>query len=184
MSKYDQLDYVSNFEMKKKTYPECVKDLSEKIVLIPEELLAVTVEQFKTCLKLETQKQNRNFIFFNNNQTVIKQDYLNNAKYFKDDMSPDEKKELLIDYIIYNYPGNVDANYFKTNLTKVFQFDKNYEVEDFESMIKNYFQKDSINLNDEEDRKKFKEIIEDNIKIIYENDNINNSLNSSLRDNN
>ena len=51
-------------------------------------------------------------------------------------------------------------------------------------MIKNYFQKDSINLNDEEDRKKFKEIIEDNIKIIYENDNINNSLNSSLRDNN
>ena len=99
-------------------------------------------------------------------------------------MSPDEKKDFLIDYLIYNFNDKVDGNYFKTNLTKIFKLsDKNYNVEDFNSMIKGYFQKDIIDLNDEEDRKKFKEIIDNDIQISYDNNSINNLLNSSRGDN-
>ena len=185
MSKYDQLDYVSRFEMANKTYPEYIETLSKRISIVPDELLAaITVDQFKKCLKLETQKQIRNFSFFNKNQSMITNDYFKNANYFRNEMSPDEKKDFLIDYLIYNFNDKVDGNYFKTNLTKIFKLsDKNYNVEDFNSMIKGYFQKDIIDLNDEEDRKKFKEIIDNDIQISYDNNSINNLLNSSRGDN-
>ena len=176
MSKYDQLNYISHYENINKTYPECVKEHSKIIEIIPDELLeAVTVEEFKKCLKLETDEDKRNFKFFNNNQSVINKDYFRNAKYFNDNMNQEEKKDFLIDYLIFYFSDKVDGEYFENNLKDIFNLNgKNYDKNDFDFMIKNHFKKNEIDLNNDEDRNEFKNIIEDDIKIVEENNNINN----------
>ena len=185
MSKYDNLDYTSQYENINKSYPECVKEFSKRSESIPEELLeAITVEEFRNCLKLETDEDKRNFQFFNNDQTVINKNYLKNARYFNDEMSPDEKKEFLIEYLIYYIGDKIDGDYFQNHLLDIFNLrNKNYSKNDFDYMIKNYFQKDEIDLNDDEDRNKFKKIINDDIQINRENNNINN-IDNYLEDEN
>ena len=178
MSKYDKLDYVSRFEEINKTYPECVKDYSKTLEIIPEELLeAVTVEELKNCLKFETEEDKERFKFFNNNQTVINKDYFKNARYFDEQMSPEDKKEVLIDYLIFKFGDKVDGKYFDTNLREIFDLNgnENYEENSFDFMIEKHFKKKEIDLNNEEERKQFKNFIEDDIKIYIEDNNINNT---------
>ena len=186
MSKYDQLDYISHYENINKTYPDCVKEYSKQNLIIPEELLqGVTFEEFKRCLKLETDEDKKNFIFFNNNQPVINRDYFRNAKYIHDDMNPDEKKEFIIDYLIYYFGEKINADYFENYLLDLFNLrNKNYQKNDFEFMIKNHFQKDEIDLTNAEDRNKFKEIINDDISLTGDYNNINNVNNSKEEEKN
>ena len=181
MSKYDQLDYISQYERINKDYPDCVKNLSKKIIDIPEELSeGVTTENFKNCLKLETNEDKKNFIFFNNNQTYINNEYLKNANYITNDMNAEEKKDFLIDYLIFLFGEKVDGNYFENNLQDIFNLrGKNFSKEDFDFMIEKQFKKNEINLKDDSDRNEFKKIIEDDINLISSNNNINNINNSN-----
>ena len=46
MSKYDKLEYISQYENINKTYPDCVKQLLKGDIIIPEELLeGVNIEE-------------------------------------------------------------------------------------------------------------------------------------------
>ena len=186
MSKYDQLDYVSHYENINKTYPECVKDYSKQNELIPEELLqGITVEEFKRCLKLETDEDKLNFRFFNNNQIIINKDYLKNAKYISDEMSSEEKKEFLIDYLIFYFGDKINGDYFQNNLLDIFNLrNKNFDKNDFEFMIQKQFGKDEIDLSNDNDRNKFKKIINDDISLTGDYNNINNVNNSQENENN
>ncbi len=186
MSKYDQLDYVSHYENINKTYPECVKDYSKQNALIPEELLqGITVEEFKRCLKLETDEDKLNFRFFNNNQIIINKDYLKNAKYISDEMSSEEKKEFLIDYLIFYFGDKINGDYFQNNLLDIFNLrNKNFDKNDFEFMIQKQFGKDEIDLSNDNDRNKFKKIINDDISLTGDYNNINNVNNSQENENN
>ena len=176
MSKYDKLEYISQYENINKTYPDCVKQLSKEDIKIPEELLeGVTIEELKKYIKLENEQDKSNFRFFNNNQTQINNDYFKNAKYPNNNMTLDEKKEFLIDYLIFYYGNKVDGEYFENNLIDIFNLkDKNIEKNDFDFMIQNHFKKNEIDLNDDEDRNKFKEIINDIIFDQEGNNNFNN----------
>ena len=175
MSKYDQLDYISQYERINKDYPDCVKNLAKKNIEIPEELLeGVTTDSFKNCLKLEAEDK-KNFMFFNNNQTFINNDYLKNARYITDETSAEDKKEFLIDYLIFLFGEKVDGNYFENNLQDIFNLSgKNFTKEDFDFMIEKQFKKNEINLKDNGDRNEFKKIIENEINLIASNNNINN----------
>ena len=176
MSKYDQLDYISQYERINKDYPDCVKNLSKKNIDIPEELLqGVTTDKFKSCLKLETNGDKKNFMFFNNNQPYINIQYLKNARYITNETSAEEKKDFLIDYLIFLFGEKVDGNYFENNLQDIFNLrGKNFTKEDFDFMIEKEFKKNEINLKDNDDRNNFKKIIEDEINLIASNNNINN----------
>ena len=95
-------------------------------------------------------------------------------------MTLDEKKEFLIDYLIFYYGNKVDGEYFENNLIDIFNLkDKNFEKNDFDFMIQNHFKKNEIDLNDDEDRNKFKEIINDIIFDQEGNNNFNNIDNGS-----
>ena len=60
MSKYDKLEYISQYENINKTYPDCVKQLSKEDIKIPEELLeGVTIEELKKYIKLENEQDKR-----------------------------------------------------------------------------------------------------------------------------
>jgi hypothetical protein len=75
-------------------------------------------------------------------------------------MDKDEKREFLLDYMSYFFGSEIDGKYFEDNLQDMFKLRK-YELiaEDFDIMIKDYFKKDVINLNDPDDRAKFKNIL-------------------------
>ena len=178
MSKYDQLDYVSQYEKINKTYPDCVKNLSNKDDLaIPEELLqGITVDDLKKCLNLNSEELRRKFIFFNNNQTIINKDYFKNARYLSSEISDDKKKDYIIDYIIYYFGDKIDGELIQNKLQDIFNLNnKNFDKDDYDFMIQNYFKKNLIDLNDNEDLAKFKEIIQ----IGDEYKNINNFDNKS-----
>ena len=163
MSKYDQLDYVSQYEKINKTYPDCVKNLSNKNDLaMPEELLqGVTVDDFKKCLNLDTEELRRKFMFFNNNQTILNDDYFKNVRYLSDEMSDDKKKDYIIEYILYYFGDKIDGELIKNKLQDIFNLnDKNFDKDDYDFMIQNYFKKNLIDLNDNDDIIKFKEIIQ------------------------
>ena len=178
MSKYDQLDYVSQYEKINKTYPDCVKNLSIKNdFTIPEELLqGVTVDDFKKCLNLDSEGLRRKFIFFNNNQTMINDDYFKNARYLSNEMSEEKKKDYIIEYILYYFGDKIDGELMQNKLQDIFNLrNKNFDKDDYDFMIQNYFKKNLIDLNDNEDLIKFKEIIQ----VEGGNYNFNNFINNS-----
>ena len=172
MSKYDQLDYLT-FAEKNNKIPRCIKNLQYDDIEIPEELIGTTVENLKQHLKIENEEQENNFLFANKNQTIINSNYFKNGKFFSQKMANDEKKEFLLDYLNYNFGNQVNGQYFEQNLQDIFNL-RHYELidEDFDLMISEYlkskenninneedFQKHEFDLNDPEDRKKFKQII-------------------------
>ena len=178
MSKYDQLDYISQYEKINKTYPDCVKNLSNKNdFTIPEELLqGITVENFKKCLNLESEELRRKFMFFNNNQTMISDDYFKNARYLSNEMSEEKKKDYIIEYILYYFGDKIDGELMQNKLQDIFNLrNKNFDKDDYDFMIQNYFKKNLIDLNDNEDLIKFKEIIQ----VEGGNYNFNNFINNS-----
>ena len=160
MSKYDRLDYLTRSEKEKKGYPECIKRVNKDYAKIPEDLIGITIQEFKKYLNIENSEEENKFQYANNGQTILNEDYFKNGKFLSDKMDKDEKREFLLDYMSYFFGSEIDGKYFEDNLQDMFKLRK-YELidEDFDIMIKDYFKKDVINLNDPDDRAKFKNII-------------------------
>ena len=160
MSKYDQLDYLTFSETNNNTLPEFAKYKDGEEINIPDELIGTTIENFKKCLNLKNKKDEKGFLFVNNDQNNINEHYFNNGHFYSDNMEPDEKKEFLLDYLNFNFGNEIDGKYFEDNLQDIFNL-KQYKLiaEDFSLMIEDYFKNKKIDLNDPEDRKKFKQII-------------------------
>ena len=170
MSKYDQLNYLTFSEINNKGFPKCITDLENENPVIPEELFGVNVENFKNNLKIENDKDESNFQFINNNQNLVNENYLEKCKIFSDKMDIDEKREFLLDYMSYHFGNIVNGKYFETHLQEIFDL-KKYQLidEDFDVMISDYFEKNEVDLNDPEDRKKFKKIMfHQHIKFLNE----------------
>ena len=160
MSKYDRLDYLTRSEKENKGYPECIKGVNKDRAIIPDELEGVTIQEFKNYLNIENSEEENKFKYANNGQTRINKDYFKEGKFLNDKMDKDEKREFLLDYMSYFFGSEIDGKYFEDNLQDMFKLRK-YELiaEDFDIMIKDYFKKDVINLNDPDDRAKFKNIL-------------------------
>ena len=87
-------------------------------------------------------------------------------------MEPDEKKEFLLDYLNFRFGNEIDGEYFEKNLQDIFNL-RQYKLiaEDFTLMIEEYLKNENkkFDLNDPEDRKKFKQIIfHESIKFLNE----------------
>ena len=162
MSKYDQLDYLTFSERNNGTIPLCAKYRDGEEIDIPDELVGTTIDNYKKCLNLKNEKEENAFSFANKNQTIINQNYFNNGHFFSDNMEPDEKKEFLLDYLNYNFGNDVDGKYFEDYLQDIFNLRQyNLIAEDFSLMIGEYLKNENkkFDLNDPEDRKKFKQFI-------------------------
>ena len=169
MSKYDQLDYLTYSEINNGTIPKCAEYKDGEQISIPDELIGTTIDDFKKCLNLKNEDE-KGFSFVNNNQTIINEQYFDKCHFFRDNMEPDEKKEFLLEYLNCNFGGDIDGKYFEDNLQDIFNL-KQYKLiaEDFGLMIEEYFKNKKIDLNDPEDRKKFKQIIfPESIKFLNE----------------
>ena len=169
MSKYDQLDYLTFSERNNGPIPKCAEYKNGEQISIPDELIGTTIDEYKKCLNLKN-KDEKGFSFVNNNQTIINEHYFDNGHFFSDNMEPDEKKEFLLDYLNYYFGNDIDGKYFEDNLQDIFNL-RQYQLiaEDFGLMIEEYFKNKKIDLNDPEDRKKFKQIIfPESIKFLNE----------------
>ena len=167
MSKYDQLNYLTLSETRHEI-PECIKNKENEEVVIPEELIGIEINKIKNCLNIQTEEDDKNFEFANKNQYKMTLDYFKNGNFFSDNMDKDEKREFLLDYLEFHFGSDVDGKYFELYLQDIFNL-RQYELidEDFDVMIYDYFKKHTINLNDPEDRKKFKNIMfHENIQFL------------------
>lgn len=160
MSKYDQLNYLTRSEKENHCLPKCIKNVNRDDIEVPEELLGIPIQNFKNYLNIKTPDDEIKFQFANNNQTSINEYYFKNGKFFSDKMEKDQKREFLLDYIKFFFGNEIDGKVFEEHLQDIFHLRK-YELidEDFDVMIEDYFKKKVINLDDPEDRKKFKNII-------------------------
>ena len=104
---------------------------------------------------------------------MINDDYFKNARYLSNEMSDDKKKDYIIDYIIYYFGDKIDGDLIQNKLQDIFNLNnKNFDKDDYDFMIQNYFKKNLIDLNDNEDLAKFKDIIQlgdDNKINIFDN---------------
>lgn len=160
MSKYDQLNYLTRSEKENHCFPKCIKKVNTDDIVIPEELLGTPIQNFKNYLNIKTPDDEIKFQFANNNQTSINEYYFKNGKFFSDKMDKDQKREFLLDYMKFFFGNEVDGKVFEEHLQDIFHLRK-YELidEDFDVMIEDYFKKKVVNLDDPEDRKKFKNIM-------------------------
>lgn len=161
MSKYDDFNYLTRREKEEFNFPKCIENTKySPDFKIPEDLLGLSVDQLKSILQLNSDEDIKTFNFVNNGQTMITANYLKRGRFFSEKMSPDEKKEFLLDYMNSLFGNKVDGNYFERNLQDIYRLGE-YELidEDFDVMIKEYFKKSVVDLEDVEDRKNFKEII-------------------------
>ena len=185
MSKYDDFCYETYSEREKNELPHCVKYSSLNYSnRVPEELIGISVEKLKKILNVKKEDE-KDFEFANNNQIKVDRDYIIKGRFFNEEMSPNEKREYLIDYLKFHFGNIVDGKYFEDYLQDIFDL-RHYELiaEDFETMIKEYFKKDSFDLNDEEDRENFKRIMfHENIHLIDKNDpRYNKNLNEEIKE--
>ena len=90
----------------------------------------------------------------------MSKDYFKNGNFFSDNMDKDEKRDFLLDYLNFHFGNKVNGKYFELYLQDIFNLRK-YELidEDFDVMIKDYFKKNEIDLDNKEDREAFKRII-------------------------
>ena len=160
MSKYDQLDYLTLSEKEGNGLPKCITNSLDNECTVPEELIGLPIDKFKNLFDIKGADENLKFNFANNNQTIIQEDYFKIGKFFNENMSPDEKREFLLDYMKVVFGSDVDGKYFELYLQDIFNL-KKYQLidEDFDLMIKEYFHKDSVNLEDPDDRTLFKKIM-------------------------
>lgn len=177
MSKYDDLNYETYSEKTKGELPNCIARSANKNIEVPDELIGKNIQELKRILNVQPEDE-RSFEFANNGQTRVDKDYITKGKFFSENMSPNEKREYLLDYLKYYYGNNVDGKYFEQNLQDIFNL-RGYELiaEDFEIMIKEYFKKNSFDLNDINDREDFKRIIyHEHIHLLNKNQNRNNYI--------
>ena len=163
MSKYDDINYLTYSERVDKKLPlfENKKDLNE----FPKEFNNQPIEKIRQFLLFENDDEKKLFNFLNNNQDYVTNKYIEKLKEFKDSFDEEEKLNYLLDYIKEMY-GVVTPEVFKHQLEKIFDLENsNFQVSDYQKMINMYFHKPQIDLENEQDRQLFKNIIfDDGIK--------------------
>ena len=163
MSKYDDINYLTYSERVDKKLPlfENKKDLNE----FPKEFNNQPIEKIRQFLLFENDDEKKLFNFLNNNQDYVTNKYIEKLKEFKDSFDEEEKLNYLLDYIKEMY-GVVTPEVFKHQLEKIFHLENsNFQVSDYQKMINMYFHKPQIDLENEQDRQLFKNIIfDDGIK--------------------
>ena len=163
MSKYDDINYLTYSERVDKKLPlfENKNDLNE----FPKEFNNQPIEKIRQFLLFENDDEKKLFNFLNNNQDYVTNKYIEKLKVFKDSFDEEEKLNYLLDYIKEMY-GVVTPEVFKHQLEKIFHLENsNFQVSDYQKMINMYFHKPQIDLENEQDRQLFKNIIfDDGIK--------------------
>ena len=163
MSKYDDINYLTYTEKNDKKLPifENKNDLKE----FPKEFNNQPIEKIRQFLLFENDDEKKLFNFLNNNQDYVTNKYIEKLKVFKDSFDEEEKLNYLLDYIKEMY-GVVTPEVFKHQLEKIFHLENsNFQVSDYQKMINMYFHKPQIDLENEQDRQLFKNIIfDDGIK--------------------
>ena len=163
MSKYDDINYLTYSERVDKKLPlfENKNDLNE----FPKEFNNQPIEKIRQFLLFENDDEKKLFNFLNNNQDYVTNKYIEKLKVFKDSFDEEEKLNYLLDYIKEMY-GVVTPEVFKHQLEKIFDLENsNFQVSDYQKMINMYFHKPQIDLENEQDRQLFKNIIfDDGIK--------------------
>ena len=163
MSKYDDINYLTYSERVDKKLPlfENKNDLNE----FPKEFNNQPIEKIRQFLLFENDDEKKLFNFLNNNQDYVTNKYIEKLKVFKDSFDEEEKLNYLLDYIKEMY-GVVTPEVFKHQLEKIFDLENsNFQVSDYQKMINMYFHKPQIDLENEQDRQLFKNIIfDDEIK--------------------
>ena len=117
MSKYDNLEYKTFSEKSNKGVPKCVKNAAnEDDDTVPEELIGLTFQNFKDLFHITNNEENIKFDFANNNQTLINENYFKAGNFFKNNMTPDEKREFVLDFLNFNYGNEINGKYFELYL--------------------------------------------------------------------
>ena len=160
MSKYDDINYQTYKERVHKELPHYQKEKND-VKDFPKEYKNQPIEKIKKLMKFKDPEEVKYFDFMNNNQDYVTNKYLDKARIFKDTFTDDEKLEYLLDFINEIY-GVITPKVFKTKLEKMFYLENsNFKEEDYEKMIKNYFKNNFIDLENDDHRFKFKQIIFD-----------------------
>ena len=173
MSKYDDINYLTYTEKKENKLPhfENKNDLKD----FEKEFNNQPIDKIRKFLLFENDEETKLFNFMNNKQDYVSNNYLKNIKILKDDFTDDEKLDYLLDYIKEMY-GVITPKVFKNQLEKIFHLENSkFNETDYQKMIFNYFGKSQIDLENENDRDKFKQIIFDDEIKASNNQNIINS---------
>ena len=159
MSKYDDINYLTYTEKNDKKLPifENKNDLKE----FPKEFNNQPIDKIRKFLLFENEEEQHLFNFMNNKQDYVSNTYLDKLNLFREDFSDEEKLNYLLDYIKEMY-GVVTPEVFKNQLEKIFHLENSkFSENDYQKMIYHYFGKSQIDLENEQDREKFKAIIYD-----------------------
>ncbi len=159
MSKYDDINYLTYTEKNDKKLPifENKNDLKE----FPKEFNNQPIDKIRKFLLFENEEEQHLFDFMNNKQDYVSNTYLDKLNLFREDFSDEEKLNYLLDYIKEMY-GVVTPEVFKNQLEKIFHLENSkFSENDYQKMIYHYFGKSQIDLENEQDREKFKAIIYD-----------------------
>ena len=159
MSKYDDINYLTYKEKKDQKLPnfENKNDLKE----FPKEFNNQPIDKIRKFLLFENEEEEHLFNFMNNKQDYVSNTYLDKLNLFREDFSDEEKLNYLLDYIKEMY-GVVTPEVFKNQLEKIFHLENSkFSENDYQKMIYHYFGKSQIDLENEQDREKFKAIIYD-----------------------
>ena len=159
MSKYDDINYLTYKEKKDQKLPnfENKNDLKE----FPKEFNNQPIDKIRKFLLFENEEEEHLFNFMNNKQDYVSNTYLDKLNLFRENFSDEEKLNYLLDYIKEMY-GVVTPEVFKNQLEKIFHLENSkFSENDYQKMIYHYFGKSQIDLENEQDREKFKAIIYD-----------------------
>lgn len=157
MSKYDDVNYQTYKEKKLNELPHYQKEKND-LKDFPKEYKNQPIEKIKELMKFKDPEERKYFEFMNNNQEFVTNNYLKQSRIFNDNLKDDEKLDYLLDFIKEIY-GVVTPEVFKTKLEKIFNLENsNFQEDDYEKMMSSYFKKPIINLENEEDRDKFKKL--------------------------
>ncbi len=163
MSKYDDINNLNYTEKNHKKLPifENKNDLKE----FPKEFNNQPIDKIRKFLLFENEEEQHLFNFMNNKQDYVSNTYLDKLNLFREDFSDEEKLNYLLDYIKEMY-GVVTPEVFKNQLEKIFHLENSkFSENDYQKMIYHYFGKSQIDLENEQDRQLFKNIIfDDGIK--------------------
>lgn len=173
MSKYDDKKFQSYYEKIEQKLPRTQGgDIKE----FPAEFKNMSTSDIKKLMYLNKDEE-FSFNFFNNKQEYITDDYLKNLKKFDNKMSKNEKVNCILDFMKESYGVLTPALLKKCFEDSYGIWDPSLTLQDYEDMIQENFGKKQIDLNNPEDKEKFKSalinaenISTQNDKIIQENE--------------
>lgn len=168
MSKYDDKKFQSYYEKIEQKLPRTQGgDIKE----FPAEFKNMSTSDIKKLMYLNKDEE-LNFNFFNNKQEYITDDYCKNLKKFDNKMSKDEKLNYILDFMKEAYGVLTPALLKKCFEDSYGIWDPSLTLQDYEDMIQDNFGKKQIDLNNPDDKEKFKSVLINAENISIQNDKI------------